>query len=86
MQEETLAFNEIDSDIKKIINEVTNVPVQIIENSTDLREHLGIDSFAATEILVTIEQKYKITLDPAEIFNLRTFADIAELTQRYLRG
>jgi len=80
----SLTSNQIVSDLKGIIFETVNVPQSSISNSTNLQEHLGIDSFNAIEILVAIEQKYGITIDPLESFKIRTFKDMIDLTKQYL--
>jgi len=84
-KEKKLTFTEIAKGLKNIISEVSNVPISSIKDSTDLQKHLGIDSFNATEILVAVEQKYGIRIDPAETFNLRTFKDVLKLAKKHLR-
>ena len=80
-----LTVSKIASGLKHIISDVSNVRVSNIENSTNLQKDLGIDSFNAAEILVAVEQKYGIKVEPSEIFNLKTFSDVLKLTERYIK-
>lgn len=75
---------QLSQQLKAIISEVANVPAVTIKNTTDLQKDLGIDSFNATEILVAVEHKYKITIDPLEVFNLKLFKDVILLMEKYL--
>ena len=79
------SISKINNELKDIISDVANMPKFSIKNSTDLQKHLGIDSFATTEILVAIEQKYGIKIEKADAFNVRTFKDVMKLTRQYLK-
>lgn len=78
-------ISKIASELKIIISDVANVPKSSIRDSTDLQKHLGIVSFATTEILVAIEQKYDIKIEKSEAFTVRTFKDVMKLARQYLK-
>lgn len=79
------SLSKVSSELKTIISDVANVPKSSIKDSTDLQKKLGIDSFATTEILVAIEQKYGIKIEKAEAFTVRTFKDVMKLARQYLK-
>lgn len=81
-----ISHQKIAKDLKGIIADVACVAISSVRNSTDLQEDLGIDSFNAAEILVAVENKYKIAVDPACVFNLRYFKDVVELVETYLKN
>lgn len=80
-----LDTEKLGRDLKKIISEIAGVRVSAIENSTDLRGDLGIDSFSAIEILVAIEQRYGIVLNKSQVFNVKTFKDVLNLAQKHIQ-
>lgn len=87
MQEDkkiVLDIAKVSKDLKNIISDVVGVKVSAIKDSTDLQEDLGIDSFNATEILVVVEQKYGLTINKSQVFNVSTFKDVLNLVQKHI--
>ncbi|MFH1504062.1 MAG: acyl carrier protein [Candidatus Omnitrophota bacterium] len=79
-----ISKTQLSKELKTIVSDVSCVAGSSIQNSTDLEKDLGIDSFNAAEILVAVEQKYKVTIDPAEVFSLRYFRQVVELVDAYV--
>ena len=50
-----------------------------IKKSSRLLEDLGIDSFAAMEMLVAIEKEYRVRLSETDIVHLVTVSDLIDL-------
>lgn len=86
IREDMASTEKLAKELKQIISDVVGVSISSIKESTDLRNDLGMDSFTATETLVVIEQKYGLTLDPAEAFKLNTFADAVNLVKKSLKS
>lgn len=75
----------LEKELKKIVAEVSGVPLSAVKDTVNLQRDLGIDSFNAVEILVAVEQRYGIIIDRARAFEVRTFKDIVRLARAYLR-
>lgn len=73
---------DIKDEVGQIISAITGIDSSKITPSSDLRGHLGIDSFAATEILVALEQKYGVRIDPGETLTLKTVQEVIDLIER----
>jgi len=62
-----------------LIAEVTGLRRDKIRLRDRLVEDLGLDSFAAMELLVLIEQKYKIKISESDLIKNKTLRDWAKL-------
>ena len=69
-------------ELKKIIEEVIGYYILIDEN-TNLRSDLGMDSFSAIEMLVLLEKKFDITINPTDVVQLETLKDVVVYIQEY---
>ncbi len=67
--------------LKKIL--LTISPCKIseddISNQTLLREDLGLDSFAALEVLACLEKIFALRISSSEIIEMETFQDLMSL-------
>lgn len=75
---------KLSKELKSIVADIAGISISSINNSTDLQNDLGIDSFNAAEILVAVEKEYNITIDPAEVFSLRYFRQVVNLVMKIL--
>ena len=62
-----------------LIAEVTGLKVEKIHLEDRLVEDLGLDSFTAMELLVSLEQKYRIRFSEADLAANRTLKDWIKL-------
>ncbi len=53
---------------------------------TDLTEELEIDSVAAMDLVMEIEEEFDLNIPVNEVADLRTVGDLVELVARELRG
>ena len=65
-------------EIKEILIEELGVEEEITENS-NLREDLEIDSMAAGELALQIDEKYGVDLQKEELTKLVTVKDLIDL-------
>ena len=65
-------------EIKEILIEELGVEEEITENS-NLREDLEIDSMAAGELALQIDEKYGVDLQKDELVKLVTVKDLIDL-------
>ena len=65
-------------EIIQIIAKQLKVDVNEITPDTDIMDDLGADSLDVVELLMTIEDKYGITVPDDEVQNLRTIRLMSE--------
>ena len=71
-----LAFH---AELITLVAEVTGLGRDRIRPGDRLVEDLGLDSFAAMELLVLIEQKYKIKISESDLMKNKTLGDWSNL-------
>lgn len=71
-------------EIKDIVAKVARRDLSEFDESTNIREELGIDSLQAMEILAAIETHLQITIDEIKAFNIVTVGDLFGLIEQTL--
>ena len=66
-------------EVKKIISEEFFIEMEEITEESDLRNDLGIDSLAATQLILDLEKKYSIRISEEEAVNLKKFSDVINI-------
>jgi acyl carrier protein len=66
-------------EVKQVISEEFFIEMEDIKNESDLRNDLGIDSLAATQLVLDLEKKYNISITDEEALTLKTFGDVINL-------
>lgn len=69
--------------VKNLAAERLNVPVSQLDAATTLRE-AGIDSLAAIDLVVTIEDRLAIRFGEVDLEAMRSFEDVAATVERLL--
>ena len=69
--------------VKQLAAERLNVPVAQLDAATTLRE-AGIDSLAAIDLVVTIEDRLAIRFGEGDLEAMRSFDDVAATVERLL--
>lgn len=64
--------------IKKILSKQLQIDPEDINEDTDIKEDLGVDSLDVVEMLVSIEEETGITVPDDEIMNFKTIGDVVE--------
>jgi acyl carrier protein len=77
--------NNLEEEIRGIIADIVEVEPQNITLDAKLVEDLGMDSIKAVEIIVAIEQKYKIRIREEEIPKIATLRQAVELAKRVIK-
>jgi acyl carrier protein len=65
-------------EIRQLVSDVTEVPVEKLTPDADFFRDLNIDSLKAIEIVAAFEKKYKIVIPEDDIPNIRTIRNIME--------
>jgi acyl carrier protein len=66
----------IEGIVRETIGELTGIKKDKIILSQDLRKDLGIDSFAAMELIYHVEDKFNISISSDELLNIKSVNDI----------
>lgn len=77
---------DIRSEIKRLIAEVTERTPDEISDTANFQEELGVDSLMAMEVMVAVDKKYKINIPEDEFAQIRNVNDTVEVVQRHLNG
>ncbi len=75
---------ELFKKVAEIISEKLNVPIEDIDENSNLIEDLGADSLDAFDLVMVFEDEFGIKIEDDEIENLQTVQDIVELLEEKL--
>ncbi len=67
-----------------VVAEVNGCEPAALADSTDLFTDLGMDSLAALELLVALEDRFDVDIDTDDAQRIRTIGDIVELLAELL--
>lgn len=65
-------------EVKAIIVDELNVDAEKVTIDADLKEDLGADSLDAVEVIMSLEEKFDITIDDAEAQSIKTVRDLVD--------
>ncbi len=74
----TVNFEE---EVKNLVAEIVEVPVEKLKPDADFFDDLGIDSLKAIEIVAAFEKKYRIIIPENDIPNMRNLRQLIEYTK-----
>jgi acyl carrier protein len=74
--------NNFEEEVKKIIADITEVPVEKLTPDADFFKDLGIDSLKAIEIVAAFEKKYRIIIPENDIPNIRNLRQVLKYTEK----
>ena len=67
-----------EQDVVKIISMITKKPANVIKPESDLRADLGMDSLAALDLLVTLEEQYQLVIPQEAAANFKTLQNVLD--------
>ncbi|MCP4294870.1 MAG: acyl carrier protein [Proteobacteria bacterium] len=62
--------------VQKILNEIFDLPKEVIKPDTDLREDLGLDSIDAIDLIVLLEKETDCKIAMDDLIDVKTVEDI----------
>jgi len=65
--------------VKKVLASALNIEVSGVNETTTLKEDLGIDSLAAVELAMELESAFNVRIEDDELAGLKTVGDIVVL-------
>ena len=76
--------DKIKSEIKALVADITEVPLEELAEEATFVEDLGIDSMMALEVVASIEKKYQKPIPEEKIPTLKSLKDIYTLLEELL--
>ena len=73
--------NNFEEEVRKMISEITEVPIGKLTLDADFFKDLGIDSLKAIEIVAAFEKKYRVIITEKDIPDIRNLRQIIEYTK-----
>ena len=74
--------NTIEEEVKKLVADITEVPVEKLAPDADFFKDLGIDSLKAIEIVAAFEKRYRIIIPEEDIPKIRNLTDVIEYVKK----
>ena len=70
--------------IRQSVHRITGIAPGDIQDSSNYREDLGLDSLSALEVMVDIEYAFKIKVSEERLQTIETVQDTIQLVQEHL--
>ena len=77
---------EVKAFLRSVLAEAASLDPASIQDESRLDDDIPLSSIAYLEVQVAVEDKFQITIDPVEVAELQTFAQIAKLIAGKARG
>lgn len=77
-------MKNLESEIKAIVSEITEVEPEKITPEANFIEDLGMDSMMALEILASIEKKYKLKIPEENLMKITNLKQVTKLVNGFL--
>ncbi len=71
----------IEAEIREMVSEITEVPVEKLTPEADFFKDLNVDSLKAIEIVAAFEKKFRIIVPENDIPKIRNISQIVEYTK-----
>ena len=82
----TYTEDEIRSEIKRLVANVTEREPDEIPDGAHYMDELGVDSLMAMEVMVAVDKKYKINIPEDEFATIKNVNDTVAIVQRHMGG
>ena len=66
-----------------IIREQLGLDDAEIDENTNFKDDLGVDSLDLLELVMAFEEEYNIELNPEELEDIQTVGDVVEFIKKY---
>ncbi len=68
--------------IREILNEELNIDPEDVNEDSDFRDDLGVDSLDLFELVMNLENEYGIEFPAEELESLRTVGDVIDFLEK----
>ena len=79
--ERRIMSNNTEDEIRSMVSEIIEVPVEELTPDADFFDDLHVDSLKAIEIVAAFEKKYRIIVPEEDIPNIRNLGQIIKYTK-----
>lgn len=76
----------IENKIREILADRLGLDINVIKNSSLLKDDLGLDSFDSLRIIFEVENAFDITVPPTEVIGIKTVNDTVNYIVKRLNG
>jgi len=83
---ETVTAEQIRTEVKRLIAEVTEREPDEITDTALFADELGVDSLMAMEVMVAVDKKYKINIPEDEFATIKNVDDTVSVVLRHVNG
>jgi acyl carrier protein len=77
-----MSNNFEEEEVKKLVADIIEVPLEKLTLDADFFKDLGIDSLKAIEIVAAFEKKYRIIIPENDIPNIRNLRQVLKYTEK----
>lgn len=81
---ETVTAEQIRTEVKRLIAEVTEREPEEITDTASFAEDLGVDSLMAMEVMVAVDKKYKINIPEDEFAKIKNVDDTVAVVSKHM--
>ena len=78
-------FEGIVKQVRKLISDVSEVPLNELKDNAKFIDDLGVDSMKALEIIAAVEKKFKVVIAEEKIPTIRTPQDVYDILKNALK-
>ncbi len=71
----------VEEEIKRMVSDIIEVPVEKLTTEADLFKDLNVDSLKAIEIVAAFEKKFRVIIPENDIPKIRNISQIIEYTR-----
>lgn len=68
--------------IKKVLHENLNIDPNKIAPTTHVLDDLGLDSLDFVELVMSLEDEFKVKISDEEVMNVKTIQDVINLLKK----
>ncbi|MBI5416506.1 acyl carrier protein [Candidatus Poribacteria bacterium] len=74
--------NNIEEEVKKLVSEITEIPMEKLTPTANFIDDLGMDSLKAIEIIAAFEKKYRVIIPENDIQKIKNLKKLTEYTKK----
>ncbi|MBB6062968.1 MULTISPECIES: acyl carrier protein [Thermosipho] len=77
---------ELFRQVSKILAEKLNIPIEDIDESSNIIDDLGADSLDVVDLVMILEDEYGIRIEDDELENISTVEDVINIIESKLKN
>ena len=81
-----MTASEIELKVRDIIAKKFDIGSELLTADTNLANDIGLDSFAAVELMFELEQAFDLKIPDSDIAHIRTIGDIVVYLEKWMKA